>query len=1550
MLNKKSINKFVHKIRVRTWVALLVFVVLIPIIILGLYHPSESKAEWFNDAWTYRQPWSFTHNAALTDRRVTFTISNTNTLVTAGKLQSDCDDIRFTDSAGKLLRLQLTGTCNSASTTFDIIIPSVISGLNSGYLYYGNPGSSTASEDISAFTSLSPSGGAPAFTTEEKGTGPIAYWAMNEATDNTCAGGTNDACDSTSKGNDLAFAGSGGNPTWKSEDNCIAGKCLYFDGTDDKATLTQNATVNDLGTSGDSFSVSTWIKIGSATASSLSFVTKRTGGGWYFGSQGTTTLMVFCSAWSTTTHTFTKTFRDDKWHQLVMVKSGSNILLYYDGQPVTAASGGTGATGSCNTSNDILVGQDAQVADKLKGFIDETKIYNYARTSAQVKTEFAGKGTSQGVSARFGQEANSFLNDGLMGYWPMDESTANGCPTASADNCDKSGNTNDATWNGNAAGGLGKFGNAVALDGTGDFMTTSYNHNFATGVTVSGWINTSVAPAGLQEIIANGGADSGSTGISFRVNASGGLLFEGSKATGGVWNWARNSVATVNSGTWRFVAATWDGTTGANQVRVFIDGNLDSTATALSAIGTSSLTTAIGRISGVSDFQGSLDEIRIYGRALSDSEIKSLSNWAPGPVGYWKMDEGSWTNDCSTNTVFDSSGNGYSGLSCDGASSGQSGKFGNAGFFNDTVSVNDRVTISTPSGSKIRFDQTYNSFTLEAWAKPSVNGTNGGQLISTRGSNSESYFTRIDGSNVPHFFISDGTNQPDATGGTAPNNTWTHVTGVRDTATDTIYLYVNGILVNSVNDTTTSTIFNNTLTGIGNGTGGGNDFFDFTGTIDDARIYNYARTQQQIVEDLNGGHPAGGSPVGSQVIYYKMDEQNGATVNNTIYAQSALTGTITGALWKTKEVCKSNGCLDFDGVDDLISTTNASAIDLNEGLASGFTVGGWIFPDNAGEGSGGRIWSKNTNTWLRVDTLSGGKLDIEGSLDLATADATLNVTARVTQSAWNYVAMSWTDDGDDEITIWVNGVAVGTSTNGNGAPAADTGALTIGQETGGTTQTFDGKIDEIKVYSSELTADQIKIERNFGSNNNFGVGTDEASLISGGAGNGPTVYLPLDDGSGTSTVVNTAPGNGNFTMNNIETSDWNHGKLGNSITFDGVDEFLSSTVNVFSADATGSYSLWLKSTDPTGTYGIFYSNNTSGSETAGNIESSTYYAGVYDGSSFKYANGGTVDTNWHHLVYTWDGTIGKTFLYIDGKQVGTYSGATWTQTGTSNVRFANQNHSCCSVHAGSTFWKGDMDEIKAYDYVLSPAQIAYDFNRGKAVAWWKFDECTGNTLNDAIGTNNGTWNGSGGGSQTSAGSCVTASTAWGNGATGKLNSSLNFDGTDDYVSVSDNTTLDIHSGSMTWNFWFKNSQSSRNILYRKSDGSNANGVYVDINASVPGQIQCLVNLSPGVSATSSSSIWNDGAWHNLTCMLDRVNGLLKIFVDGSQQASVDASALGSTDLDATAGVQIGQGSGSFTTGQIDDVKIFNYPLSTSQIKKLYNDNSGARFGPSSGTP
>jgi hypothetical protein len=110
----------------------------------------------------------------------------------------------------------------------------------------------------------------------------------------------------------------------------------------------------------------------------------------------------------------------------------------------------------------------------------------------------------------------------------------------------------------------------------------------------------------------------------------------------------------------------------------------------------------------------------------------------------------------------------------------------------------------------------------------------------------------------------------------------------------------------------------------------GNSYY-YEGLIDDVRIYNYARTPKQIIEDMNAGHPIGGSPVGSPLIEYKFDEGVGGTVANSGNGGASFNGTLvpqSGGQTQTYQLWtkggKFNGAANLDGTDDYISIPDFS--------------------------------------------------------------------------------------------------------------------------------------------------------------------------------------------------------------------------------------------------------------------------------------------------------------------------------------------------------------------------------------------------------------------------------------------------------------------------------------------------------------------------------------------------------------------------------------------------------------------------------------------------
>ncbi|MDP2918555.1 MAG: LamG-like jellyroll fold domain-containing protein, partial [bacterium] len=81
-----------------------------------------------------------------------------------------------------------------------------------------------------------------------------------------------------------------------------------------------------------------------------------------------------------------------------------------------------------------------------------------------------------------------------------------------------------------------------------------------------------------------------------------------------------------------------------------------------------------------------------------------------------------------------------------------------------------------------------------------------------------------------------------------------------------------------------------------------------------------------------------------------------------------------------------------------------------------------------------------------------------------------------------------------------------------------------------------------------------------------------------------------------------------------------------------------------------------------------------------------------------------------------------------------------------------------------------------------------------------------------------------------------------------------------------------------------------------------------------------------------------------------------IYVNGVQKSTITAgvwqhivittaTALNATDLDLARIEGVG-----YLEGKLDDARLYNYVLTASQIKTLFNENAAVRFGPEAGLP
>jgi hypothetical protein len=232
------------------------------------------------------------------------------------------------------------------------------------------------------------------------------------------------------------------------------------------------------------------------------------------------------------------------------------------------------------------------------------------------------------------------------------------------------------------------------------------------------------------------------------------------------------------------------------------------------------------------------------GNLSSYSNVASTTSQAtiPGLLAAYSFNEGGGT------TVGDSSGNGNTGTILN-ANWTSSGKYGNALSFDGSTSY---VDMGNPTALQLT-----GSMTLSAWVFPTGNSPDDGQIIAKDSGSDGWQLKTTPDSGVPTFgiAISNGATHIQRYSKTVPSlNTWYFVAGVFNAATQTLDIYVNGVLDNGVlSGVVPASQHNSTVNvNVGRRTGG----YWFQGTVDEVRVYNSAISQAQIQVDM-------GTPVGS---------------------------------------------------------------------------------------------------------------------------------------------------------------------------------------------------------------------------------------------------------------------------------------------------------------------------------------------------------------------------------------------------------------------------------------------------------------------------------------------------------------------------------------------------------------------------------------------------------------------------------------------------------------------------------------------------------------
>lgn len=444
------------------------------------------------------------------------------------------------------------------------------------------------------------------------------------------------------------------------------------------------------------------------------------------------------------------------------------------------------------------------------------------------------------------------------------------------------------------------------------------------------------------------------------------------------------------------------------------------------------------------------------------------------------------------------------------------------------------------------------------------------------------------------------------------------------------------------------------------------------------------------------------------------------------------------------------------------------------------------------------------------------------------------------------------------------------------------------------------------------------------------------------------------------------------------------GLFGNSGNFSGTSGAYVNEVQIANKEelnpGTGSFTItgWAKSITRGGNgYQLYVAkrDNVAGGKNG-------YYIGILEGSGIKFVVGdGTnrVDTSyvdidytkWFHFAAVINRTSNQSLLYINGSLATSSSIATVGKINNSwNLSMGNDEGQALLGATWQYPVKGQIDEVAIWNKALSLSEVLELYNKGitnvtsstinssefyngtyesnvkdagaivqwNNISWsedipygdeisfnnlnlsglvglWHLNEQSGNII-DSNGKNNGSYNGA----------LYSQS--------GKFNSSIGFDGTNDYVNLGNSNSVRI-TGNITISSWVKFNQiPSDSTVYSLVDKNEAGGYGIIANEASSGKLETYFYIGGYKNAGIALSSLSAGTWYHI---IGRYNGTgVDFYLNGVKQQSVATTgSISDISYNLTLGANPGPTYAEFFNGNLDEVGIWNRSLSDSEILNLY---------------
>ena len=615
---------------------------------------------------------------------------------------------------------------------------------------------------------------------------------------------------------------------------------------------------------------------------------------------------------------------------------------------------------------------------------------------------------------------------------------------------------------------------------------------------------------------------------------------------------------------------------------------------------------------------------------------------------------------------------------------------------------------------------------------------------------------------------------------------------------------------------------------------------------------------------------------------------------------------------------QSNYSLSFDASSSQYITTTASV----NGYSS-FTISAWAKADTLANADTLLGQWRNSNTsnsaflmYVINTTTMGFYIGSGSSAILAGGNTTLST------GQWYHFCATW--DGTTT-KLYINGVQ--ESTTGSASSINTTTVdLLIGayNNNGGTgiesSKTWNGQIDAVSIYDYALPA----------------TGTNSVATLYGSSSTGignpmslnpkPVAMYNLGDKS--------AFNGANYLVPNSSLKDY-------VFSFDGSNDYINfgNDSSLQPANAI-SISAWVNFSTVVNYGAILFTGN-------GNGNSGCYLLTVVSNKFYFYirntswvyveATGFTITTGtWIHLVATYDKQNLK--LYVNNS-------SPYTQSETNSILYGASSSTKIGTYNGNYF-NGSISNAQIFNTALPATgsnSVETLYNNGSPLTsmsgfsslqgWWKLDASatydssttTWSIPDDSTNSNDGTSSG-----MTQA-NLVQSDLSF---KTSYSPYALDFDGTNDYINVPNNNSLDFGTNTdFTLSMWVK--RASTGNFYNLLFNGDTNGAFWWRFQS-DDTIRFFLDYGSTYDDVQTTATITDSNWHHLVAVADR-DTQLSIYIDGQLSASNTVSNSGSisTTLDFKIGARY-DNTQTFS-GSLSNCSVWNAALSSAQVSEIYSE-------------